>query len=57
MSGTDKLLGLIKRQVLMQVSEGRGNHEWGDLCISTCAQPQMPAVVMGLGIWKQVCLD
>lgn len=57
MSGTDKLLGLIKRQVLTQVSEGRGNQEWGDLCISTCAHPQMPAVVMGLGIWKQVCLD
>lgn len=57
MSGTDKLLGLLRRQVLMQASEGRGNQEWGGLCISACARPQMPAVVTGLGIWKQVCLD
>ena len=57
MSRTDKLLGLLKRQVLMQVHEGRGNQEWGDLCISTCARPQMPAVAMRVGIWKQVYLD
>ena len=47
--------GMLERGELRRESTERGTPGPEHLCMS--AQPHLPAVALGLDIWRQLCLD